>query len=318
MPSKKRTAARTRKEADPTFNVKDFSLKLTFESGQPLAFYGNYSSKGRDEVVSYVTRRGLIEVRCRKSGEYSRIGCRHFGDYTDYSAREDAFWRLGMGHDMGRIYSAINTDAFVEKAIRAHYGLRVTKSAPWEAALCFTVSQFNNMKRIRGIMGRLIGRFGEAREIGGTKFRIFPSPDAISRASAAELLRCGAGYRAEYLKSVARHFAENPDPMLLYEKDYQSAKKELLGIHGIGDKVADCILLFGYGKLEAFPVDTWIKRIVEHTYFNGGKKSVREIHAFAEERWGPYAGYAQQYLFWRGRSLGVGKTAGRGCVQQFH
>ena len=308
MPSKKGKVVRARKDANPVFNVKDFSLRLTFESGQPLAFYGDYSSKGKDETLSYVTRRGLIEVRCSNSGGYSRISCRHSGDYTDDSAREDAFWRLGMGQDMGRIYSAISTDAFVEKAIRAHYGLRITKSEPWEAALCFTVSQFNNIKRIRGIMGRLIDRFGEAREGGGRKFRLFPNPAAIAGADARELMRCGAGYRAAYLKSVAKCFAEDSGLEQLYEKDYDSSKRELLGIHGIGDKVADCILLFGYGKLGAFPVDTWIKRPVEHTYFDGKKKSVPEIHAFADGKWGPYAGYAQQYLFWHGRSTAVGKS----------
>jgi N-glycosylase/DNA lyase len=290
------------------FSVKDFDLKLTFESGQPLAFYGDYESGPGGERLSYVTGRGVIRLGCRRSGRTVSIGCDYLGDYDARSAREDVRTRLGLGHDMREVYRAIRTDEFMDEAISALPGLRMTKSDPWEATLCYLVSQFNNMKRIRGTVRMLVDRFGEERRDGRECARLFPAPEALAGASTAELMACGTGFRAKYIRSVASAFAGGFDRESLYSADYASAKRELTRLHGIGDKVADCILLFGYGKMEAFPVDTWIKRIVEHAYFGGRKMSVREVHSFADGRWGPYAGYAQQYLFWRGRSIGLGKA----------
>lgn len=292
-------------------SVKDFDLKLTFESGQPLAFYGDYETDRGNELLSYVTGRGVIRLRCRKSQSRTRIDYVYLGDYTNTSAGDDVITRLGLGHGMRGVYEAIDTDPFIHEAIRALPGLRMTKSEPWEATLCYVMSQANNIKRIRGIVRRLVDAFGEERRDGRECARLFPSSEAISRASVKELTACGTGFRAKYIKSVAASFAERSDFAELYGMDYGSAKAELTKLHGIGEKVADCILLFGYGKLEAFPVDTWIKRIVEHAYFNGQEKSIAEIHSFADKKWGPCAGYAQQYLFWRGRSLGVWKAIGK-------
>jgi N-glycosylase/DNA lyase len=289
------------------FNVKDFDLKLTFESGQPLAFYGDYEADKGNEFLSYVTDKGVIRLRCGKYHSRTRIDYTYLGDYTDKSAVEDFRTRLGLSHDMRGVYHAIDTDPFMHEAIGALPGLRMTKSDPWEATLCYVLSQANNIKRIRGIVRRLVDAFGEERAGDNGCARLFPSPGAISGASERELTACGTGFRAKYIKGAAAEFAARSDFAELYDLDYAGAKAELTRLHGIGEKVADCILLFGYGKLEAFPVDTWIKRIVEHAYFKDRKKSAGEIHAFAEKKWGPYAGYAQQYLFWRGRSLGIGK-----------
>jgi N-glycosylase/DNA lyase len=194
-------------------------------------------------------------------------------------------------------------------AIEKYRGLRITKNDPWEATLCFVISQFNNVKRIRGIVGRLIAAYGEEQRFDSgnveLRFRAFPTPEALARQSAKSLMVHGAGYRAEYIRSVASACSGRFDLEGLYRKDYLEAKEELLGLHGVGDKVADCILLFGYGKLEAFPIDTWIKRVVENAYFGGKRQSIRGIHDFADERWGEYAGYAQQYLFHFGRHGGM-------------
>jgi N-glycosylase/DNA lyase len=290
------------------FNVRDFDLKLTFESGQPLAFYGDYEVERGEELLSYVTPKGVIRLRSSKSGALTRIDYDFVGGYTRASAGEDVRARLGLGQDMRSLYRSIGTDLFMNEAIAELRGLRMTKSDPWEATLCYVMSQANNLKRIRGIVRRLIDAFGEECGNGRECAKLFPTSRAVSRASVQELASCGTGFRAKYIKSVAREFADRSDFMELYDRDYDAAKAELTKQYGIGSKVADCILLFGYGKLEAFPVDTWIKRIVEHTYFGGRKKSAGEIHAFARERWGPYAGYAQQYLFWRGRSLGSGNS----------
>ena len=289
------------------FNVKDFDLRLTFESGQPLAFYGDYEAATGSEILSYVTPKGVIRLRSSKAKALTRIDYDYVGGYTRASAGNDIKSRLGLDQDMRRLYAEIGTDPFMRDAIAELRGLRMTKSDPWEATLCYVMSQANNIKRIRGIVRRLIDAFGDECGSGRECAKLFPSSEAISRASMGELTACGTGFRAKYIKSVAREFADRSDFAELCDMDYPGAKAELTKQYGIGGKVADCILLFGYGKLEAFPVDTWVKRIVEHVYFGGRKKGIDEIHAFAEERWGGYAGYAQQYLFWRGRTLGIGK-----------
>ena len=93
----------------------------------------------------------------------------------------------------------------------------------------------------------------------------------------------------------------------MHRQNYDDLKENMMGLEGIGDKVADCILLYGYGKLNAFPIDTWVKRVVENVYFANRKRGIGEIHDFAIERWGEHAGYAQQYLFHYGRERKIGR-----------
>ena len=272
--------------------AKDFNLRHTAESGQPLAFYGIIGSKGNANTISYPASHGWIEFEhSRKTG---RISYSFSGKYDKRSAAEEIFSRFGLGHDLSDIYGKIGTDRFMRSAIRQFYGMRITKSDPWEACLCFVVSQFNNIKRIRRIILSLSERFGSTDEIGRT---MFPSSERISDAKLQEIRSCGTGFRDRYIKHVAEQFAHSFEPERLYHMKYLDAKDSLMGLDGIGDKVADCILLFGYNKFEAFPIDVWIKRTMERIYFKGKKRSIKQIHALSTELWGNYRGYAQQYLF---------------------
>ena len=278
----------------PMILARDLSIRHTVASGQPLAFYSHYSNGKHGEDLRYVTQAGEISI-LKRSG---RISFCFSGEYTEKSAKDEIVSRLGLGDDMGEIYRNIGTDQFMEDAIKSFKGLRITRNDPWEATLCFVISQFNNIKRIRGIMGRMIGEFGEDRG----KYHAFPTPEAIASADLGAIRACGTGFRDRYIKSVAEEFAFSFDKKKLYGMGYGDAKAALMELDGIGDKVADCILLFGYNKLEAFPIDTWVKRIMERVYFKGRKTSIRKLHEFAAERWpGRYQGYAQQYIFWHGR-----------------
>ncbi|VVB77089.1 HhH-GPD superfamily base excision DNA repair protein [uncultured archaeon] len=291
------------------FIVKDFDLKLTFESGQPLAFYGEYRLEKNGKGLSYVTDRGVIRLHCEKTKSSTNIDYNYIGKYTAKSAENDIRARLGLSQDMRKVYAAIDTDQFMHEAITSLRGLRMTKSDPWEATLCYLTSQANNMKRIRGTIRKFVDVFGDDYKGKGACAKLFPSPASIAKATIPELTACGTGFRAKYIKGVAASFAGGFDSDALYGMDYATAKLELTKHRGIGDKVADCVLLFGYGKMQAFPTDVWIKRVVEHVYFGSRKTSAREIHSFAENKWGPYAGYAQQYLFWHGRSKTIGKPS---------
>ncbi len=288
-----------------SIKVGDFSIRHTIESAQPITFFGD--EKGDGSGVAYPLGSSLIEVEQRGDsvayGAYGPIGRRELA--------VEITRRFGLRDDMKRIYASIGTDAFMRSAIRNYGGMRITRNDPWETALCFVISQFNNIKRIRGIVKRLMAAYGREHAFSAgsvnLSFREFPTAESIANRSADELMLHGAGFRARYIRSVAREWSDGRGFGKLGGMRYADAKEELMKLDGVGDKVADCILLFGYGRLEAFPTDTWIKRIVEHVYFGGRKQSIRAIHEFADERWGGYAGYAQQYLFHSGRLMKTGK-----------
>ncbi|MDE1851371.1 MAG: hypothetical protein KGH69_01625 [Candidatus Micrarchaeota archaeon] len=280
-----------------------FDMRHTFESGQPLTFHADYSEDGFSRNLAYSTGIGRISVS--SSGNILHIS--HSGRYSRATARVEVIKRMGLNDDMERIYEGMNTDPFMDSAIRNFKGMRITENDSWETTMCFILSQFNNIKRIRLITRRMIERFGQPYSDGGTIISMFPSAEAVAGASIGDINACGTGFRGKYLKSAAKVCSENLDLKKLYGMDYASAKEALMELDGVGDKVADCILLFGYHKTEAFPIDTWIKRIIETVYFKGRNKSIKELHKFAERRWQPeLLGYVQQYLFWNGRSLKVG------------
>ncbi len=287
----------------------DFNLRLSIESGQPLTFSSDYKAVGKKlELLTYVTQKGRIHVESAKNNSRdSIINFDYSGDYTRQSAEREVRTRLGLTDDLQEIYAKINTDQFMDNAISALYGMRVTHNDPWETTLCFLVSQFNNIKRIRLIIRRLINEYGEEQKLDGEVFHLFPTSESLSRATVQELMKCGTGFRAKYIRSVAEQCSNNVDLGKFYKMNYAKAKEELMELDGIGDKVADCILLMGYNKYEAFPIDTWIKRVVERVYFKGRKKSIKAIHEFASRRWGGFEGYAQQYLFESGRRNKIGK-----------
>ena len=274
-----------------------FDIRNSIESGQPLTFHAEYGHKGKSFALSYATSKGVIEATLKgKRLEYSWQG-----DYNPQKAKEEIERRFHIKDNMPSIYKRIRTDEFMDNAISAYNGMRVTQNDPWETTLCFILSQFNNIKRIRGSVRMLINTYGT--ELDGSGKKLFPSAEQIKSASIEELMRHGAGFRAKYIKHAANFCSENLDLHSLYRKDYEDAKEAIMEIDGVGDKVADCIMLFAYNKMEAFPIDTWVKRVLETVYFDGRKKKIRELHQFASERWPGMEGYAQQYLFWHARSM---------------
>lgn len=280
--------------------IDDFDIEHTIHSGQPLMFYSDFERDRGISTVTYPTEKGVIRATF-KASKNSRIFVDHdyFGEYTQGSAQREVISRFGLDHDMTKIYKTIDTDKFMHSAISQLRGMRVTSNPAWETTLSFLISQFNNIKRIRLIMKRLIDTFGEEIEVEGRIMKRFPSHHSIAKASIDQLMKCNSGFRAKYIKSVANAWDEF-DHGKLYAMDYESAKELLMELDGVGDKVADCILLMGYEKFEAFPIDVWIKRLVEREYIKK-KVSVSYMHMFAHKRWGDYAGYANQYIFEFGR-----------------
>lgn len=187
-------------------------------------------------------------------------------------------------------------DSFTRDAADFGRGIRILRQEPWEALCSFLISQCNNIPRIRGILSRLCTALGEPISFGGETLYSFPTPEQIAPLERADLDFLRAGYRAPYLISAARAICDGTlDFAVLNAMDTDRARREIMQLRGVGRKVADCFLLFGLHKLDAFPVDTWMKKAA--AFYPG------DLSVFANS---PYAGIYQQYIFYYAREHQLG------------
>jgi len=211
------------------------------------------------------------------------------------------------------ILSKISKDEHTKNAIQSFYGLRLIQQDPWECLVSYICATNKNIPAIKEMINNLAKQFGEKITLDDYFFYTFPKPNSITRTNNKMLRCCKLGFRAKNVLKTARQVNNGKVRFAELEKmDYETAKNELLQLPGVGNKVADCVLLFALNKLEAFPVDVWMKKtIVKHysTHFDKAfiRKALKKksptpaeylmISSFARKYFGEYAGYAQQYLF---------------------
>ena len=262
----------------------DFSLQASLSSGQTFRWHAHDGW-----FYGFI---GPSVVKARQEGD------RLLYETSDPALTPDQLRRyFALDLDLPGILSSINVDIQVHGAIRRHRGLRVLRQDGWETLASFICASFNNIKRIEGMISRLCAAFGEPVALNGFRGFSFPRPEAVAGASERRLRSLGLGYRAPYLKATARLVADGTLPVAhLRHVDYDAAKRSLLGCDGVGDKVADCVALFGFEKYEAFPIDVWMERAMRY-YFRHRRMTRARLHAYARRHFGPYAGYAQQYLY---------------------
>ena len=198
--------------------------------------------------------------------------------------------------DLDENYEALTAplccNDFMGRAVAYGRGLRILRQDPWEALVSFLVSQCNNIPRIRTILHTLCRLYGQPLLLEGETLYAFPSAARIACLSLEDLAPLRAGYRAQYILSAAQAVAGGSlDLEALKTMDTESARQAIQSLRGVGRKVADCFLLFGLHKLDAFPVDTWMKK-AQALYPPG----------FDQRAFGPLAGLAQQYIFYYARS----------------
>ncbi|MBQ2422873.1 MAG: DNA-3-methyladenine glycosylase 2 family protein [Clostridia bacterium] len=217
---------------------------------------------------------------------------------TLFDVDEDEFnslWRgyFDLDRDYGMIKSSVSSNEVLKKATDFSDGIHILRQEPWEAVCSFIISANNNIPRIKGIISRLCENFGE--QIADGLFT-FPSAERISSLSLDDLAAIKSGFRAKYILDAAQKFSRNEiDVEALYTLPVDEARAALMTIKGIGPKVADCALLFGWGRVECFPVDVWIRRAMNHFFGESGLPNE------AVE----YAGIVQQYLFYWARTTGL-------------
>lgn len=182
-------------------------------------------------------------------------------------------------------------DKYLTQAAEMGGGIRILRQDLWEMIVSFLISQRNNIVRIRRCIDNVCRRFGEKKvSVDGVEYYAFPTPEALANATEDELKACNLGYRARYVLNTARSIVSGEISLeKIYDMRYKAAKKELLKLCGVGEKVADCICLFGLHHLEAFPVDTHIKQALDAHYKRG----------FPKRRYKGCQGVMQQYIFYR-------------------
>lgn len=208
--------------------------------------------------------------------------------------------------DYTEIIQNISKDEIVKKAVKLFPGLRLLRQDPFQCYISFIASSNSNIQNIRRSLQLLCKKFGEKIIFEKNEFHLFPKPETLAKATLSNLQKCGLGYRAKSVKEASLAVSSGQINFdFLKKTSYQNAKDILLEVYGIGNKVADCILLFSLEKLDAFPMDRWVLKILEK-YYSGkfqvdGKslteKKYNQIHEKIVNHFGPYAGYSQQFLF---------------------
>ena len=260
-------------------NAEKLDIVKTFECGQCFRW-----NCGENNVYTGVVAGFVAEVSVEDGEVYitsdapGELWAEYFDLATDYAS-----------------ISADFTGDYLRTCTEYGMGIRILRQDSWEALCSFIISQCNNISRIKGIVERLCSNFGEEIKANGRTYYTFPSAKRIAVLEPEDLSVIRSGYRAEYIINAARAVVSGElDLEALKKCDYREAIKSLRTVRGIGEKVANCVVLFGLNHMEAFPVDVWMKRALKENF----------PPDFDPESLGEYAGLAQQYIFYYARSMG--------------
>lgn len=252
-------------------NVQCLDLALTLDCGQAFRWV-----KNEDASWSGVAKGVYLNIQ--KQGDTVIL------KNTSYEEYENV-WKnyFDFDKDYVKICDTLKQDSLIAPTVDQYYGIRILNQDSWEALCSFVISQQNNIKRIKKIISRLCEKYGDKVCDG---FYTFPSAERLSRLTVKDFEELGTGYRAKYLERLAKNVAcGRIDLEKIKALSLDEARKELLNIYGVGVKVANCALLFGFGFYDAFPIDVWMKRVME--YYPDG----------LPECFDGIGGIAQQYLF---------------------
>lgn len=210
---------------------------------------------------------------------------------------------FALDHPLGEICAAFPEDAVMNSAREFCGGLRLIRQPHWECLAAFITSSMKQVAHIRQMSQALRKRFGGRKKIVGAEVHTFPSAQVVAELREAELRECGLGYRAKNLLGTAQRIAGGEaDLLALAELGDAELREQLCALPGVGPKVANCVMLFAYERLRAFPIDVWIERVLRAQYFPRRRKvTALQLREFCDSYFGEHGGYAQQYLFHHAR-----------------
>lgn len=275
--------------------AKDFHLDHTFDNGQCFRWNkeedGSYTGVvfGRVANINYI--KDTIVLNNVTLKDYNEI-------WKDY---------LDLDRDYGAVKKMLSEkDPTMRKAVSYGKGMRILQQDKWETLISFIISQNNNIPRIKKCVedfctnhGSTLGKYGEK------LYYSFPEPAVLAKLSVEELDTCKLGYRAKYMIETAKQITSDHGRTLegLSSVSAEEAEEYLLSLSGVGPKVANCIMLFSMGKYDSFPLDVWIKRVMNQVY-HIEPGNVKKMQSYAAQHFGEYGGIAQQYLFYYMRKAG--------------
>ena len=283
--------------------VRDYDLAATLDSGQVFRW------QRVENFWHGVIGKHFVRLTQNANGIHAHAAA----PVTDWNFLREF---LQSNVNLAAILKTFPDDEPMHAAVAACHGLRLLRQAPWECLASFILSSTKQIVQIRQIVALLCERFGEPTTVeraspraannlrhdnDGSRGRSphqFPTAEKIANLTEADLRDCKMGFRAPSLLAAARRIADGSfDLERIRKMDYAEARLELMKLRGVGGKIADCVLLFGYGFDSAFPVDVWIERALQELYFPRRRASEKRLRKFAATHFGPHAGYAQQYLF---------------------
>ena len=258
-------------------NPENFDLAMTLDCGQAFRFKqsrdGSWTGVAGGRILDLFQDENEIIIRNMGKDEFEG----RFKDYFDLS------------RDYKKIIDDISDNEILASASEFGKGIRILNQEPFETLCSFIISQNNNIPRIKGIIERLTKKYGKRLS---DEYYDFPASDTLARLNVEDLSDIRMGFRAKYIIDAAQKvYSGEVDLKSLYEKDYETAKSELMKIKGVGPKVADCTLLFSLKHFSAFPTDVWIKRAMATLFPDG-----------LPEKYKQYGGIIQQYIFYYARS----------------
>lgn len=277
--------------------LEDFNIEQTMECGQCFHF-----EKVGDNEYGIVSLSRFIHVK----QENNMLIC-----YNISADEVESYWLnyFDLNRDYGKIKKyLLNADGKLKTAMEDKYGVRILNQEFVETLMSFIISQNKQITQIKQIVRRISMEYGrKIGEIGDVEFYSFPDRELLGRITEEEYKDMRTGFRAKYLRDASIKLNDGTISENIVNMNYTEAAGKLMEIKGVGEKVANCVLLFGLGHREVFPVDVWIKRIMESMYFDDEDTSKEKIMEFARQLYGEYGGYAQQYLFYYGRENNMGK-----------
>lgn len=263
--------------------LKDFNLDHIFDCGQCFRWKkeenGSYTGVAKGKIANMSFEDGTLIIDNSTEKDFNEI-------WKSY---------LDLDRNYGEIKEFLKAnDQVINDAIEYGQGIRILQQDVWEAIVSFIISQNNHIPRIKGCIDNLSKEFGSfVGNYKGVDYYSLPSPEKLASLSEEELAPVKLGYRAKYLIETGKQVTEKGMP-----KNYE----EVLALTGVGPKVANCICLFGLAKMDSFPIDVWVKRVMNKLY-GFEEKDVKGMEAFAKERFGDLGGIAQQYLFYYMRNF---------------
>ena len=273
-------------------NAESFNAKHIFECGQCFRWNkqedGSYTGVFKNNVLNVKQEEDTIIFTGICEENIQKICNEYFDLETDYKEIKEKLSQI---------------DKYLQNSISYGEGIRILKQELWETIISFIISANNNIPRIKGIIERMSKQYGNKIIFKEQEYYTFPSIEELSKASIEDLRKLGLGFRDKRIYETTKIFMEKNMTLeeLENEENIEVLKEKLLTLPGVGPKVADCIMLFSMQKFEVFPVDVWVRRVMNELYIkkeDETKVSNKEIQKLAKEKYDVLAGIAQQYLFY--------------------